>query len=154
MWSTGRPTARRSPSPKPTSAPSSPIAESARPAFSIASPLAWERSTRSEERRVGKGGRSLYDWSSDVCSSDLVISPPDGDMAAYMASLDKLLGRRDVVYWPTHGPAITEPKTHVRAFIAHRRERETGILDCLSASVGEIDEIGRASCRERGEITV
>jgi hypothetical protein len=62
-------------------------------------------------------------------------------MAAYMASLDKLLGRPDAVYWPTHGPAITETHHHVRAFIAHRRERETGILDCLAAGVEEIDAI-------------
>jgi hypothetical protein len=62
-------------------------------------------------------------------------------MAAYMASLDKLLGRADMVYWPTHGPAITEPQDYVRTFIAHRREREAGILDCLRAGVGRIDEI-------------
>jgi glyoxylase-like metal-dependent hydrolase (beta-lactamase superfamily II) len=78
-------------------------------------------------------GDHVMGWSTSV------IAPPDGDMAAYMASLDKLLGRRDAVYWPTHGPAITEPKEHVRAFIAHRREREAGILDCLDAGVGNID---------------
>jgi glyoxylase-like metal-dependent hydrolase (beta-lactamase superfamily II) len=68
-----------------------------------------------------------------------VIAPPDGDMAAYMASLDKLLLRSDAVYWPTHGPAITEPREHVRAFIAHRREREAGVIACLDAGVGRID---------------
>jgi hypothetical protein len=62
-------------------------------------------------------------------------------MAAYMASLDKLLGRPDAVYWPTHGPAISEPKPHVRAFIAHRREREAGILECLRAGPTGIDDI-------------
>jgi glyoxylase-like metal-dependent hydrolase (beta-lactamase superfamily II) len=62
-------------------------------------------------------------------------------MAAYMASLDKLLGRRDAVYWPTHGPAITEPQRHVGAFIAHRREREAGILDCLAAGLVHIDAV-------------
>ena len=80
-------------------------------------------------------GDHVMGWSTSV------ISPPDGDMAAYLASLDKLLGRCDAVYWPTHGPAITEPQAHVRAFIAHRREREAGILDCLSAGVGHIDAI-------------
>ena len=68
-------------------------------------------------------GDHVMGWSTSV------IAPPDGDMSAYMASLDKLLGRRDAVYWPTHGPAITEPQAHVRAFVAHRREREAGILD-------------------------
>ncbi|HEY1301131.1 MAG TPA: MBL fold metallo-hydrolase [Stellaceae bacterium] len=80
-------------------------------------------------------GDHVMGWSTSV------VAPPDGDMAAYMASLDKLLGRRDRVYWPTHGPAITEPEPHVRAFVAHRREREAGILDCLAAGVGAIDRI-------------
>ena len=73
--------------------------------------------------------------------STSVIAPPDGDMAAYMASLDKLLTRQDAVYWPTHGPAITEPGRHVRAFIAHRREREAGIVDCLKAGCETIEAI-------------
>jgi glyoxylase-like metal-dependent hydrolase (beta-lactamase superfamily II) len=80
-------------------------------------------------------GDHVMGWSTSV------IAPPDGDMAAYMASLDKLLERSDAVYWPTHGPAITEPHDHVRAFIAHRRDREAGILDCLRAGVGRIDAI-------------
>jgi glyoxylase-like metal-dependent hydrolase (beta-lactamase superfamily II) len=80
-------------------------------------------------------GDHVMGWSTSV------IAPPDGDMAAYMASLDKLLGRADAVYWPTHGPAITEPQDFVRTFIAHRREREAGILDCLRAGVGRIEEI-------------
>jgi glyoxylase-like metal-dependent hydrolase (beta-lactamase superfamily II) len=78
-------------------------------------------------------GDHVMGWSTSV------IAPPDGNMAAYMASLDKLLGRRDAVYWPTHGPAITEPHDHVRAFIAHRREREAGVLDCLGAGIGGVD---------------
>jgi glyoxylase-like metal-dependent hydrolase (beta-lactamase superfamily II) len=80
-------------------------------------------------------GDHVMGWSTSV------IAPPDGDMAAYMASLDKLLGRHDAVYWPTHGPAITEPKEHVRAFIGHRREREAGILDCLNAGIERVDRM-------------
>ncbi len=80
-------------------------------------------------------GDHVMGWSTSV------IAPPDGDMAAYMASLDKLLGRPDAVYWPTHGPAITEPQAHVRAFVAHRREREAGILDCLRIDITSIDRI-------------
>jgi glyoxylase-like metal-dependent hydrolase (beta-lactamase superfamily II) len=85
------------------------------------------------ERGVLFSGDHVMGWSTSV------IAPPDGDMAAYMASLDKLLQRSDAVYWPTHGPAITEPKEHVRAFIAHRREREAGIVACLEAGIGQID---------------
>ncbi len=71
-------------------------------------------------------GDHVMGWSTSV------ISPPDGDMASYMASLEKLLVRDDSIYWPTHGPAITEPKMHVRAFITHRRQREAQIRRCLA----------------------
>ena len=80
-------------------------------------------------------GDHVMGWSTSV------IAPPDGDMAAYMGSLDKLLARQDAVYWPTHGPAITEPGRHVRAFIAHRREREAGIIDCLKAGCETTDSL-------------
>ncbi|HVC50708.1 MAG TPA: MBL fold metallo-hydrolase [Stellaceae bacterium] len=78
-------------------------------------------------------GDHVMGWSTSV------IAPPDGNMADYMASLDKLLSRRDNVYWPTHGPAINEPQRHVRAFIAHRREREAGVLDCLRSGIERVD---------------
>ena len=72
-------------------------------------------------------GDHVMGWSTSV------IAPPDGDMAAYMASLEKLLERNDALYMPTHGPAIPEPKSHVRAFIAHREERRAAILRRLAA---------------------
>ena len=87
------------------------------------------------ERSILFTGDHVMGWSTSV------IAPPDGDMSAYMASLDKLLRRSDKVYWPTHGPAITAPQPHVRAFIAHRREREAGILDCLTGGPQRIDAI-------------
>lgn len=80
-------------------------------------------------------GDHVMGWSTSI------ISPPDGDMAAYMLSLEKLLARDDAVYWPTHGPAITEPKVHVQAFIEHRRERENQILACIDRDVHVIDDM-------------
>ena len=80
-------------------------------------------------------GDHVMGWSTSI------ISPPDGDMAAYMASLNLLLERDDRVYWPTHGPCITDPKPLVRAFIAHRREREQQILDCIGDGVYRIEEM-------------
>ncbi len=70
--------------------------------------------------------------------STTIISPPDGDMADYMRSLDLLLAREDRVYYPTHGPAITQPKQHVQALIGHRRMREAQILGQLEAGEGTI----------------
>lgn len=71
--------------------------------------------------------------------STTVVSPPDGDMHAYMTSLEKLLAREDALYWPTHGPAIPEPAAYVRALLAHRRDREHQIAGCLTAGAGTIE---------------
>ncbi len=70
-----------------------------------------------------------------------VISPPDGDLYDYMASLRKLLDRPDIRYWPTHGPAIEDPHSYVRAFIAHREGREAQILAGLSGGATTIKEL-------------
>jgi glyoxylase-like metal-dependent hydrolase (beta-lactamase superfamily II) len=62
-----------------------------------------------------------------------VIAPPDGSMADYMASLEKLRARDDLVYWPAHGAAVEEPQRYVRGLMAHRRQREAAILRRLEA---------------------
>lgn len=77
-------------------------------------------------------GDHVMGWSTSI------ISPPDGDMMAYMGSLELLLERGDEVFWPTHGPCISEPKPHVRAFIEHRQEREAQILECVGNGIGNI----------------
>jgi len=88
----------------------------------------------SEEKALFTGDH-VMGWSTSV------ISPPDGDMGAYMKSLELLLGREDEVYWPTHGKPVRETKPFVRAFIAHRREREAAILACLGDGIGLIREM-------------
>lgn len=70
-------------------------------------------------------GDHVMKWSTSV------VSPPDGDMAAYMASLQKLYEREDRVYYPAHGPAVENPKQLVRGMIGHRRMRERQILGLL-----------------------
>ena len=60
--------------------------------------------------------------------STTVVAPPDGDMEAYMTSLERLLARGDSVYYPAHGPAIARPRQHLRGLVAHRRMREKQIL--------------------------
>jgi glyoxylase-like metal-dependent hydrolase (beta-lactamase superfamily II) len=65
--------------------------------------------------------------------STTIVSPPDGDMADYMRSLELLRARDDRIYYPTHGPAIVQPRQHVQALIDHRRMREAQILERLEA---------------------
>ena len=80
--------------------------------------------------------------------STTVIAPPDGDMAAYMASLDLLLARDDQVYFPAHGPPVDKPQAHVRALIVHRRMREKQILAQLEAGEGRIPAMVAAMYRD------
>lgn len=70
-------------------------------------------------------GDHVMGWSTSV------VSPPDGDMTAYMASLEKLIGREDRVYYPGHGDLIDNPRRLVRGLLGHRRQREGQILRLL-----------------------
>ncbi len=70
-------------------------------------------------------GDHVMAWSTSV------VSPPDGDMSAYMASLAKLYEREDTVFYPAHGPAVEKPKQLVRGMLGHRRQRESQILRLL-----------------------
>ena len=65
--------------------------------------------------------------------STTTVAPPDGAMGDYMASIQKLLGRGERVFWPGHGGPVTEPQRFMRALQAHRRQREASILDRLAA---------------------
>jgi glyoxylase-like metal-dependent hydrolase (beta-lactamase superfamily II) len=73
--------------------------------------------------------------------STTVVVPPDGDMAAYMQSLDKLRQRDDRVYFPAHGPAVENPKQYVRHLVGHRMQREKQILTLLSERARPIPDI-------------
>jgi glyoxylase-like metal-dependent hydrolase (beta-lactamase superfamily II) len=70
--------------------------------------------------------------------STTVVAPPDGDMADYMASLERLLGRTDRIYYPAHGPAVDDPRGHVRRLIEHRHMRERQILGRIESGEGRI----------------
>ena len=80
-------------------------------------------------------GDHVMGWSTSI------VSPPDGNMEQYMASLRLLLTRDDEIYWPTHGPAITEPKPFVRSFIEHREDRERQVVEQLAAGRTRIQDM-------------
>ncbi|HEY0266776.1 MAG TPA: MBL fold metallo-hydrolase [Rhizomicrobium sp.] len=70
-----------------------------------------------------------------------VVAPPDGSMAQYLASLDKLLGRGDRLYYPTHGSPVPRPQDWVRGLIAHRHRREAQIVAALGQGDGTVAAI-------------
>ena len=87
-------------------------------------------------------GDHVMGWSTSI------VSPPDGDMAAYRASLDKLLRRDESVYYPGHGPAVHEPRKLVRGLALHRRQREAQILAQLERGEGAVAGIVAALYRD------
>ena len=70
-------------------------------------------------------GDHVMGWSTSV------VSPPDGDMAAYMASMQCLLERDDAIYYPAHGEPVESPQRLVRGMMGHRKQREGQILRFL-----------------------
>lgn len=58
-----------------------------------------------------------------------IVAPPDGNMADYMASLDRLIERDDRLLLPGHGGAVTAPHTFMRGLKAHRKMRERAVLE-------------------------
>lgn len=87
--------------------------------------------------------RALFTGDHVMGWSTTVVSPPDGNMADYMASLDKLLARDDLVYYPTHGAPIASPQAFVTQLIGHRREREDQVLACIAAGCDSIEAMVR-----------
>ena len=58
---------------------------------------------------------ALFSGDHVMAWSTSVVAPPDGSMRAYMASLDKLRGRAETIYWPGHGGPVVEPQRYLRA---------------------------------------
>ncbi|HEX2135980.1 MAG TPA: MBL fold metallo-hydrolase [Microvirga sp.] len=91
--------------------------------------------------------QALFSADHVMAWSTTVIAPPDGSMSAFMASLDKLRGRDETVYWPGHGGPVRDPQRFVRALIHHRRQREASILRRLAAGDRTIPAIVAAVYR-------
>ncbi len=66
--------------------------------------------------------------------STSVVSPPDGDMSAYMASLARVMARDDALLLPGHGAPLRNPAPYLSALRDHRLEREAKVLEALRAA--------------------
>ena len=80
-------------------------------------------------------GDHVMGWSTSV------VIPPDGDMTAYIASLERVRARHFKTLWPTHGPPVTKVDPFLDAYIAHRLEREAQVLAAVQAGVQTIPEM-------------
>ncbi|PCD02685.1 MBL fold metallo-hydrolase [Sphingomonas spermidinifaciens] len=78
-------------------------------------------------------GDHVMGWSTSI------VSPPDGDMGDYMASLEKLLGREEAVYYPAHGEVVDNPQRLVRGMLGHRKQREGQIVRLLGRGTHAVE---------------
>ncbi|MEJ1157886.1 MBL fold metallo-hydrolase [Prosthecomicrobium sp. N25] len=76
---------------------------------------------------------ALFSGDHVMAWSTSIVAPPDGAMRDYMASLERLVGRSETVYWPGHGGPVRDPQDFVAALKAHRLGREKAVLDRVAA---------------------
>lgn len=95
-----------------------------------------------EGRDILFSGDHVMAWSTSI------VAPPDGSMADYMASLDRLIERQDGLLLPGHGGPVTEPSTFLPALKAHRLRREQAVLARIRAGDRGIAEMVKAIYRD------
>ncbi|MFO1142905.1 MAG: MBL fold metallo-hydrolase [Amaricoccus sp.] len=77
-------------------------------------------------------GRAVFTGDLVMGWATPVISPPDGDLPAFRASLARLRGRTDAVYYPGHGAPVDDTARVVDWVLAHRAAREAEIVAALA----------------------
>jgi glyoxylase-like metal-dependent hydrolase (beta-lactamase superfamily II) len=91
-----------------------------------------------------QGSEIIFSGDHVMAWSTPVVAPPDGAMGAYMASLEKLLRRRETTYFPGHGGAVRDARRFVESYIRHRRGREQSILSRLTDGSSDIPTLVQA----------
>ncbi|MBB6219951.1 MBL fold metallo-hydrolase [Rhizobium leguminosarum] len=91
-----------------------------------------------EGRDILFSGDHVMAWSTSI------VAPPDGAMADYMASLERLIAREDRLLLPGHGGPVMEPASFLLALKAHRLKREQAILTRIRAGDHRIAEMVKA----------
>ena len=86
--------------------------------------------------------RTMFCGDLAVEGSTVVIpASGGGDLASYIASLERVLALRPLRLLPAHGPVIEEPERLVRSYLAHRLERENQILAAVRSGDATVDAI-------------
>ncbi|WP_297977229.1 MBL fold metallo-hydrolase, partial [uncultured Amaricoccus sp.] len=77
-------------------------------------------------------GKALFSGDHVMGWATTLISPPDGDLATFRASLARLLARAEATFYPGHGAPVADPQAVMAHVLAHRAARERAILDALT----------------------
>lgn len=96
------------------------------------------------------GGHLSYQWDDTIFCGDIVmgwsstiISPPDGDLADYLRSLERLDQTRACRFYPAHGDRIDSPAARIAELSEHRRQRTAQILTILPDGPATAAELAR-----------
>ncbi|MBY3211848.1 MBL fold metallo-hydrolase [Rhizobium laguerreae] len=95
-----------------------------------------------------QGRDILFSGDHVMAWSTSIVAPPDGSMADYMTSLDRLIERDDRLLLPGHGGPVTEPSTFLKALKAHRLRREQAVLARVQAGDRGIAEMVKVIYRD------
>ncbi|MBY5816628.1 MBL fold metallo-hydrolase [Rhizobium leguminosarum] len=95
-----------------------------------------------------QGRDILFSGDHVMAWSTSIVAPPDGSMADYMESLDRLIERQEGLLLPGHGGPVTQPSTFLRALKAHRLKREQAVLARVQAGDQRIAEMVKVIYRD------
>jgi glyoxylase-like metal-dependent hydrolase (beta-lactamase superfamily II) len=87
------------------------------------------------------GGDGIFTGDAVLGRGTSVIDPPDGDLAAYLRSLRRLLELRPRTLYPGHGPLVLDGSARIEGYLAHRGERERQVLAALAGGARTIEQI-------------
>ncbi|HLQ37048.1 MAG TPA: MBL fold metallo-hydrolase [Planctomycetota bacterium] len=73
--------------------------------------------------------------------STIIVDPPEGHLATYLQSLERLLAEPLTTLYPAHGPAQRFGHKLVKQYLRHRRQRETKLLECLQGGGGTLEQL-------------
>jgi glyoxylase-like metal-dependent hydrolase (beta-lactamase superfamily II) len=88
-----------------------------------------------EGTRILFSGDHVMGWNTSV------VAPPEGNMGAFIRSLEVLTQRSDQTYFPGHGGQVEDPQRLVKAYLLHRRMREQAIFECIRTGTNTVSAI-------------
>jgi glyoxylase-like metal-dependent hydrolase (beta-lactamase superfamily II) len=73
--------------------------------------------------------------------STIIVDPPEGHLATYLQSLERLLAEPMTTLYPAHGPAMRDGHRLLKQYLRHRRQRESSLVGALRAGGGTLEDL-------------
>jgi glyoxylase-like metal-dependent hydrolase (beta-lactamase superfamily II) len=73
--------------------------------------------------------------------STIIVDPPEGHLATYLASLERLAAAPMTTLYPAHGPAMRDGQRLIKQYLRHRRQREAKLVETLQQGPGTVEDL-------------